>query len=62
VTVRRVVPNVKTDAFEENREFYRDSLGFKIGMDMGWIMTFVVAEPPDSPGDRTEERSIGIPS
>jgi len=35
VTVRRVVPNVKTDAFEENREFYRDFRGFKIRMDMG---------------------------
>ncbi len=45
MTIRRVVPNVKSDAFEESREFYTGFLGFTIGMDMGWIMTFVSPQP-----------------
>src|SRR3989442_9843282 len=35
---RRVVPNVKTEAFEENRDFYRAFLGIKIGMSMGLVV------------------------
>lgn len=50
--IRRVVPNVKSDAFEESRKFYRDFLGFTVGMDMGWIVTFV------SPSNPTAQISI----
>ena len=46
MTIRRVVPNVKSDAFEQNREFYHDFLGFNVGMDMGWIITFVSPSNP----------------
>lgn len=52
VTIRRVVPDIKSDAFEESRRFYRDFLGFNVGMDMGWIVTFV------SPSNPTAQISI----
>ena len=48
----RVVPNVKSSAFDESRKFYSDFLGFKVGMDMGWIVTFV------SPSNPTAQISI----
>ncbi|GAA2170987.1 VOC family protein [Actinomadura napierensis] len=38
MTVRRVVPNVRSEAVEENREFY-GLLGFEEVMNHGWIMT-----------------------
>jgi len=52
VRIRRAVPDIKSTAIEESREFYRDFLGFKIGMDMGWIVTFV------SPSNPTAQISI----
>src|SRR2546428_10863231 len=50
--IRRVVPNVKSDKFEESRSFYGDFLGFNVGMDVGWIITFV------SPTNQTAQISI----
>lgn len=52
MNVRRVVPNIKSEAFEESRKFYRDFLGFNVGMDMDWIVTFV------SPSNPTAQISI----
>jgi catechol 2,3-dioxygenase-like lactoylglutathione lyase family enzyme len=40
VTIRRVVPNFRSDASAESRKFY-ETLGFELGMDMDWIETFV---------------------
>jgi catechol 2,3-dioxygenase-like lactoylglutathione lyase family enzyme len=40
VTIKRVVPNFRSDAPAESREFY-EALGFELGMDMDWIATFV---------------------
>jgi predicted enzyme related to lactoylglutathione lyase len=31
---------------EESRKFYTEFLGFDIGMDMGWIVTFVSPQNP----------------
>ncbi|MEE4546156.1 VOC family protein [Streptomyces sp. V4-01] len=42
MAVRRVVPNVRSQAVPESREFY-SRLGFEEVMDHGWIMT--VASP-----------------
>ncbi|MEU2144339.1 glyoxalase, partial [Streptomyces globisporus] len=36
MTVRRVVPNLRTEAVEENRDFY-GLLGFEEVMNLGWI-------------------------
>ncbi|MFG2754029.1 VOC family protein [Streptomyces xanthophaeus] len=44
--VRRVVPNVRSEAAQESREFY-GLLGFEEVMDLGWIMTLA---SPSAPG------------
>jgi catechol 2,3-dioxygenase-like lactoylglutathione lyase family enzyme len=41
MTVKRIVPNVPTEKVEPATSFYRDVLGMTIGMDLGWIVTFV---------------------
>ena len=52
MSVRRVVPNIRSDRFDECRTFYVELLGFEVAMDMGWIMTFV------SPTNPTAQISI----
>ncbi|WP_433894059.1 VOC family protein [Streptomyces sp. CA-111067] len=44
MAVRRVVPNIRSEAAEESREFY-GLLGFEEVMNLGWIMT--LASPAD---------------
>ncbi|MER5883345.1 VOC family protein [Streptomyces sp. NPDC001941] len=45
MTVRRVVPNVQTEAVGESREFY-GLLGFEPVMDHGWITTLASPSHP----------------
>ncbi len=44
--IRRAVPDLRTDDLPATRAFYRDFLGFEIGMDLGWVVNFVA---PDNP-------------
>ncbi|WP_030247969.1 VOC family protein [Streptomyces sp. NRRL S-350] len=46
MAVRRVVPNIRSQAVQESREFY-GLLGFEEVMDHGWIVTLA---SPSSPG------------
>jgi catechol 2,3-dioxygenase-like lactoylglutathione lyase family enzyme len=43
VTIRRAVPNVRSDRPAETRDFFVELLGFKVAMDLGWVVT--VASP-----------------
>jgi catechol 2,3-dioxygenase-like lactoylglutathione lyase family enzyme len=43
VTVRRAVPNIKTERVAETRDFFVEVLGFEVVMDIDWIVT--VASP-----------------
>jgi catechol 2,3-dioxygenase-like lactoylglutathione lyase family enzyme len=43
VTVRRAVPNIRSDRPAETRDFFVDLLGFEVAMDLGWVVT--VASP-----------------
>jgi catechol 2,3-dioxygenase-like lactoylglutathione lyase family enzyme len=52
MSVTRVMPNIRSDRFNECRTFYVELLGFEVAMDMGWIMTFV------SPTNPTAQISI----
>src|SRR5215207_3053191 len=45
VTIRRVVPDFRSDEPAASREFY-ETLGFELGMDMDWIATFVSPANP----------------
>jgi catechol 2,3-dioxygenase-like lactoylglutathione lyase family enzyme len=46
VSIRRAVPNIRTDRPTETRDFFVDLLGFEVAMDMGWVMTLA---SPDNP-------------
>jgi catechol 2,3-dioxygenase-like lactoylglutathione lyase family enzyme len=46
VTVRRVVPDLHSDAPAASAEFYGEVLGLEVVMDHGWIVTFAA---PDNP-------------
>lgn len=50
--VRRINLNIKSDSLEQSREFYTELLGLNVGMDLGWIITFV------SPSNPTAQLSV----
>jgi catechol 2,3-dioxygenase-like lactoylglutathione lyase family enzyme len=52
MSIRRVMPDIRSDRFDECRTFYVELLGFEVAMDMGWIMTFV------SPSNPTAQISV----
>jgi catechol 2,3-dioxygenase-like lactoylglutathione lyase family enzyme len=41
VGIRRVVPDIQSERFQESRQFYVEVLGFEVGMEMDWVMTLV---------------------
>jgi catechol 2,3-dioxygenase-like lactoylglutathione lyase family enzyme len=41
MSIRRIVPDIRSQHIDESRAFYVDFLGLKVAMDMGFIMTFV---------------------
>jgi catechol 2,3-dioxygenase-like lactoylglutathione lyase family enzyme len=40
MSIRRIVPDIQSNAPEQSKEFYRDFLGLNLVMDMGWVETF----------------------
>jgi predicted enzyme related to lactoylglutathione lyase len=40
MNIRRIVMDIQSNNFEENRNFYENLIGLELGMDLGWIMTF----------------------
>jgi len=52
MSIRRVVPDIKSQRLDESRAFYVDFLGLTVAMDMGFIMTFV------SPSNPTAQISV----
>ena len=48
MNIRRVVPDIRSKKMDESRAFYVDFLGFNVGMDMGFITTFVSPSNPTS--------------
>jgi catechol 2,3-dioxygenase-like lactoylglutathione lyase family enzyme len=46
MSIRRVVPNINSNRFDENREFYVNLLGFQVVMDLEWIMTLASPTQP----------------
>ena len=51
-TIKRVVPDIKSTRMDESRAFYVDFLGLKLGMDLGFVMTFI------SPNNPTAQISV----
>ena len=46
VTIDRAVPNIRSDHAAETRDFFVELLGFKVAMDLGWVVT--VASPTNA--------------
>jgi catechol 2,3-dioxygenase-like lactoylglutathione lyase family enzyme len=46
MTIRRAVPNIRTDRPAETRDFFVELLGFEVAMDMGWVMTLASPSNP----------------
>ena len=52
MTIRRAVPNVRSDRPAETRAFFVELLGFEVAMDIGWVVTVV------SPSNRSAQVNI----
>ena len=46
MNIRRIVPDIRSKHMDESRAFYADFLGLNVGMDMGFITTFVSPSNP----------------
>jgi catechol 2,3-dioxygenase-like lactoylglutathione lyase family enzyme len=46
MTVRRIVPDIKSKHLDASRQFYVDVLGLEVAMDMGFIVTLVSPSNP----------------
>ncbi len=40
MNIKRIVMDIQSDQFEQNRDFYENIIGLELGMDLGWIITF----------------------
>jgi len=49
VTIKRVVPNIKSDRPAETRDFFVDLLDFEVAMDRGWVISVA---SPTNPSDQ----------
>jgi catechol 2,3-dioxygenase-like lactoylglutathione lyase family enzyme len=57
MSIRRAVPDIRSERFPESRAFYVDLLGFTVAMDLGHTMTF--ASPKNPTAQVTLIRSDG---
>jgi uncharacterized glyoxalase superfamily protein PhnB len=48
VTIRRAVPNIKSDAAAETRDFFVELLDFEVAMDLGWVVTVASSANPSA--------------
>src|SRR5258706_14212435 len=46
MSIRRMVPNIKSDQFAASQTFYTEVLGFEVVMQLGWITTFASSSNP----------------
>jgi len=46
MTVRRIVPDIKSKTIDASRTFYADVLGLEVAMDMGFVVTLVSPSNP----------------
>jgi len=44
--IRRVVPDIRSQRFDESQDFYVGLLGLKVAMDLGFVMTFASPTNP----------------
>ena len=48
VNIARTVPNIRSDRPAETRDFFAESLGFEVAMDLGWVVTLASPSNPSA--------------
>ena len=48
MSVKRIVPDIKSKHLDASRQFYVDVLGLEVAMDMGFILTLVSPSNPSA--------------
>lgn len=63
MSVRRIVPDIRSKQLDTSRQFYADVLGLEVAMDMGSIVTLVSPTNPTAQVTlmRDEESSAILP-
>ena len=46
MSIRRIKPNIRSDRFDESREFYKDVIGLEGGDGLDWILFFSAPGEP----------------
>jgi len=46
MSIHRVVPDIRSQRFDESRDFYVGLLGFTVAMDLGFVVTFASPTNP----------------
>ena len=46
MSVRRIVPDIRSKSLDASRTFYTDVLGLEVAMDMGFVVTLVSPSNP----------------
>jgi len=46
MSIRRVVPDIRSERIDESRKFYVGLLGFTVAMDLGFVVTFASPTNP----------------
>jgi len=59
MSIRRVVPDLSSERFDESRAFYVDVLGFEVALDLGSVVT--LASPANPTAQITLMRRDGSP-
>jgi hypothetical protein len=52
MTIRRAVPNVRSEWPAETRDFFVRLLGFEVAMDPGWVVTVAANKSLGTGDDR----------
>lgn len=63
MSIRRIVPDIKSKHLEASRTFYVDVLGLEVAMDMGFVVTLVSPSNPTAQVSlvRDDESSATLP-
>lgn len=60
MSVKRIVPDIKSKDLDASRQFYVDVLGLEVAMDMGFIVTLVSPTNPTAQVSLIRDDSLAI--
>jgi len=60
MSVRRIVPDIRSKDLDASRRFYVDVLGLEVAMDMGFIVTLVSPSNPTAQVSLMRDDSLAV--